>query len=948
MDKAEYRIKLEEINRLAEQGDFAGAAAVADEVDWKHVKSVRTLCMVGEIYEANKRYEDSRRVLKVAYKRSSTSKTVLYRLAELDIRIGDFEEAKKFINEFEQNSPGDMSRFILRYKLLKAQNAPYDEQIAVLREYRDNEYTERWSYELAKLYKKNGQNEKCIEECDDMILWFAEGKYVRKAMELKMTLTSLTPSQQLKYEAMLEEEAAKAAQRREEEQRVPASEPDLSETASAETASSEMTSAETVLPEMSSPEEVPSEAAASDEAPAETVSEADEEGNAPETAPEKIPEVQYGALETVEKSILAADEEDDEDEHVSMDSGEMIRKMDNAAGRFNPKERDEEKKAASASSLQARITRGFKSIFSGMKLEETEEDTPLVVEEEKKPAPRVGAPESDDDLAEAFSFANQAVRERAAAKTEDAEVSENDEAVKEETEAEIKEAPEETPAKADEDADMKIVGEKKTDEENAGEGKPSEDIELENLLKETGSAFAGAVASGEFVLADTLEENLEEAEENARAAKVRNEAAEEKPEEEEKAEESEEEKREADLIGRETDESLGLTREFHFQQQLAEAHENGSILTAEKDDTERVPIQAPEEASRKLVQQHYGMEPEEEKTDLPESEEEEFEESEAAAEEITETKSEDADHDLLAAFDTDEDFSDLPEETVHDAGAAKEEQLAEVITDEEALQAEEEETDVFELIPVEGRKLTEEEKKALSYFADIPGIDIQTTSALADIHNNCGDKTSRAGNVLIMGRQGSGKTRLADGLIMMTCMHLGISTAKVGRIVANRLNGKDPAEVVRKLAGGFLLIEAAGELSDETVDRLDQAMNFRTDGLIVILEDEKSDLKAMLARHPEFSAKFTSQITVPVFTNDELVTFAKTYAGEEGYKFDDMATLALYTMIGDNQKEAEPVTIAKVREMLDKAMTRSSHRIFGKVVDKEDGRVVLQEKDFNF
>ena len=223
------------------------------------------------------------------------------------------------------------------------------------------------------------------------------------------------------------------------------------------------------------------------------------------------------------------------------------------------------------------------------------------------------------------------------------------------------EAPEETPAKADEDADMKIVGEKKTDEENAGEGKPSEDIELENLLKETGSAFAGAVASGEFVLADTLEENLEEAEENARAAKVRNEAAEEKPEEEEKAEESEEEKREADLIGRETDESLGLTREFHFQQQLAEAHENGTILTAEKDDAERVPIQAPEEASRKLVQQHYGMEPEEEKTDLPESEEEEFEESEAAAEEITETKSEDADHDLLAAFDTDEDFSDLPE-----------------------------------------------------------------------------------------------------------------------------------------------------------------------------------------------------------------------------------------------------------------------------------------------
>ena len=928
MDKAEYRIKLEEINRLAEQGDFAGAAAVADEVDWKHVKSVRTLCMVGEIYEANKRYEDSRRVLKLAYKRSSSSKTVLYRLAELDIRIGDFEEAKKFINEFEQNSPGDMSRFILRYKLLKAQNAPYDEQIAVLREYRDNEYTERWSYELAKLYKKNGQNEKCIEECDDMILWFAEGKYVRKAMELKMSLTSLTPSQQLKYEAMLQNDAAEASTVPEQEQAAPAGEADQAETAATETVS-----AENVPSEAGSSEEMPSEAAASEE-PASNDAEA-------AAAEERIPEVQYGALETVEKSILEADEEDDEDEHESMDSGEMIRKMDTAAGRFNPKERDEEKKAASASSLQARITRGFKSIFSGMKLEEAEEETPLVVEEEKKPAPRVGAPESDDDLAEAFSFANQAVREREASKNGEFEDMDSDELKAAATEN--KEASEEAVAKDDEDADMKIVGEKKEAEE-----KPTEDIELENLLKETGSAFAGAVASGEFVLADTLEENLEEAEENARAAKERNEAAEEQPASEEDTAASEEGKREADLIGRETDESLGLTREFHFQKQLAEAHENGTLLTPEKDETERAPIEAPEEASRKLVQQHYGIDPEEEKADLPEEEEEEFEETSDTAEKAAEVKSEDANKDLLAAFDTEEDFSDLPEETIHDEGAAQEEKLAEVITDEEALQAEEEEQDVFELIPVEGRKLTEEEKKALSYFADIPGIDIQTTAALADIHNNCGDKTSRAGNVLIMGRQGSGKTRLADGLIMMTCMHLGLTTAKVGRIIANRLNGKDPAEVVRKLAGGFLLIEAAGELSDETVDRLDQAMNFRTDDLIVILEDEKSDLKAMLNRHPDFAAKFTSQITVPVFTNDELVTFAKTYAGEEGYKFDDMATLALYTMIGDNQKEAEPVTISKVCEMLDKAMTRSSHRIFGKIVDKEDGRVVLQEKDFNF
>ena len=201
MDKAEYRIKLEQINALAEEGDFRGAAEIADEIDWRHVKSARTLCMIGEIYEANKRYEDSCRILKYAYKRSASSKTVLYRLAELDIRTGNYEEAKKFINEFESNSPSDSSRFLLKYKLLRATKAPLDDQIAVLTEYKDAEYTERWAYELAKLYRKNGQKEKCIEECDDMILWFSEGKYVTKAMELKMSIASLTPAQKVKYES---------------------------------------------------------------------------------------------------------------------------------------------------------------------------------------------------------------------------------------------------------------------------------------------------------------------------------------------------------------------------------------------------------------------------------------------------------------------------------------------------------------------------------------------------------------------------------------------------------------------------------------------------------------------------------------------------------------------------------------------------------------------------
>ena len=201
MDKAEYRIKLEQINNLAENGDFKGAAAIADTIEWKRVKSVRTLCMIGEIYEANRRYSDSEQILKYAYRQSSTSKTVLYRLAEIEIRMGFYDEAKKYYQEFEELSPHDTSRYILKYKLLRAQGAPLSEQIEVLREYKEREYTERWAFELARLYKKNGQKQRCIEECDDMILWFAEGKYVTRAMELKMQLEPLSEAQQISREA---------------------------------------------------------------------------------------------------------------------------------------------------------------------------------------------------------------------------------------------------------------------------------------------------------------------------------------------------------------------------------------------------------------------------------------------------------------------------------------------------------------------------------------------------------------------------------------------------------------------------------------------------------------------------------------------------------------------------------------------------------------------------
>ena len=257
-------------------------------------------------------------------------------------------------------------------------------------------------------------------------------------------------------------------------------------------------------------------------------------------------------------------------------------------------------------------------------------------------------------------------------------------------------------------------------------------------------------------------------------------------------------------------------------------------------------------------------------------------------------------------------------------------------------------------LEIEPRRFNEVETKVFSYFAPIPGVAAQVTQALADVHNNAGDKTSRSGNIIVVGRQSSGKTRLADAMILAICHDLKIEGAKIAHIIAEDLNKKDPVEVVARMAGGFLVIEGAGALSEKTVGQLNRAMDFRTDDLVIFLEDEKADMNRLLEKYPEFAAKFTSRVVVPVFTNDELVTFARTYCKELGYKMDEMAILALYTMIGDNQKDREPVTVGRVQDMIDTAILRADKaaRRFGRKLGRRDiddsGRIMLHEKDFNF
>ena len=1183
MDKAEYRIKLEQINSLAEAGDFKGAAAVVDTIDWRHVKSVRTLCMVGEIYEANKRYEDSKRVLQYAYKRSSISKTVLYRLAEINIRTGDYDEAKRYYHEFEQLSPHDTSRYILKYKLLKAEGAALDDQIAVLKEYKEREYTERWAYELAKLYMKNGQKQKCIEECDEMILWFAEGKYVTRAMELKMKLRSLSDSQKKKYneryeaeekesaeEAILEESMtaderiSKAADLAVDEEEAAAQEADKGRKISAaemihkmdiaadETVSSALSDDRTAPKPVTVPKEVEpvrviEETAATEAAEekaweamksaqqtveneavatAEETEEAAEEiaAFAEETA-ESVGEAAATAEEAVEaadKSAGAAEEVKEAADEPAGAAEEAVEVANEPAGAAEEVKEVADEVAASeeqtaesvdevvaeAADEPARAAEEAVEVANepAKAAEETVEaaDKPVGAAEEVVGAAagasaakaaalaREFAAQAGEDAAEEAAWKAQAERTSGIAERKISAVQETEGAALADAEEEAawkaavaREATQvaaetadgtdkiaEKAAKAATTTAAEVSETEKTAEEAAAEAAETEKAAEEAAAEAAETEKAAEEAAMTAVEASDTEKTAEQAAEAAEAETTAEEEVEtveidwdivdedseddaeteeEIPEDIEEADAVEEDEPEEEpvpltpeelaknadeeaeralqemmasflnefavsgseykmttdiipdeddvqgevvpvkqsrddreqMLGKETDESLGLTRTESFQEQLKKALEEGGNFEEASQIVISEEFESPEAAAKRTVMTAHGLEYDptaelEDETDEEEAAEDEEKPDEEVSEESADDEEligEEEDNDTGDSEETTSDEDEPGDESEDESGepfaedddsdddsdeteGGSEDEADETETAEEEPEEEPEPEPVapapkiLERVEVIPRKFTEEEEILFSYFTDIPGISQQATLALADIHNNAGDKTSKSGNVLIMGRQLSGKTRLADALICAACMDLNIEAAKVAKVIGEDLNDKDAAEIVNHMAGGFLLIEGAGSLSDEFVENLNKAMEFRTDSLVVILEDEKADLMAMLGKHEDFAKKFTSTIIIPVFTNDELVTFARTYANEQGYKLDEMGTLALYTMIGENQKDNEPVVVGKVKKMVDQAIERSKGpkiaSLFRKNATAEDGRIWLREKDFRF
>ena len=769
MDKKEYRARLDEINNLVEKQDYREALNVVETIEWRRVRSARTLCMVSEIYEVNKRYDDSLRLLLLAYQRAPSGKLILYRLVELSVKMTDYESAVKYYNQFLKLSPNDNNRYILKYKIYKGRKNPIEDQIKILEKYKASEYTERWAYELARLYARAGMRDECIAECDEMVLWFSDGKYVKKALELKMKYTELTDAEREKYKELYGEPKAVRIAR---------------------TAAS---------------------VSAATQAAAKMLNQTAQTMAKPEDAvkPIQAEAFQLPKPEPVKKAEFETESEAKAEAKPELAEQPKVMKMPEFIK-----------------------TPEIKPDFEPLSEIQMPEEIKKEIEEELEKKKAV-----------------------------EAKLQEETAKIAEENESEAK-----TEMEVPEGATIQLpLEEIKAARQNAVETDAT--VDLSNVVEE---AMAEAVVTAE--------------EETA-----------------EKAVEAETEPEEKESVEAETESEEVVEAEEESEQEIEEAES----VEKEESQEEQEPESAETEQEPVEVEEARESEPAQWVLEEPVESEEENAESEAVQE-------------------------------------------IEAVTEVEPESVEPEPEKVLR------HHLTDEEHRRLfTYFAPIPGMKEQVKEALDIAQKSACEKTSKAGNMIVTGRSGSGKTRFSESLIKALCKERQMEGAKVAYLTAEVLNKKDPAFIVDKLSGGFLAIGRASAMTAQTVENLSKAMEFKTNRLTVILEDSKAGIYTLKQDYPEFMEKFDSRIVIPVFTNDELVSFAKTYAKEKGYKVDDIAVLAVYSLIGDNQYEDDPVCVGQVREMMDSAIAKASRlgRRPGKKVAKRHldvtGRIMLYEKDFN-
>ena len=939
MDKYEYRVKTEQMLEHMERKRYKKAMEIADTIDWRRVKNPAMLNSVSEIYEFNGEYQKSRDVLFVAYDRAPNSRKTIYRLGTLALRLNDVDEASDCYEEFVKLAPKDPNQYILKYKILKARRAPLSEQIDALEEFKKAEYIEKWAYELACLYDQTGMTAECLEECDDLILWFSEGKYVYKAMELKMKYKPLTPLQQEKYNSqkkayehpLVESEEAEEQQEEEAKAVEEAPENAVAESPEKDTDKGEDKGAETSIlreePKEVSTEDIAAKALAAvaetEEVPLTAEKKEAEESEEPAEKPHK----RSGLRQSVKGATLA----------------EALKKGMAVANGENP-----ESKALNKSDEDLRVTGQMKIDDILQAWEAKQKDNAEAIEIQKK--------KDEEILAQKKLEAEKRREEEARRIEEQQRAAEEARRI-----AEQKAAEEARRAAARRAEEERLLAEQRAEEERrrAIEEAEAEERRLEQEAAEKAKAEAEARRKQEEEETQEIEDALEEVEadedefEEAELEEVEadedefEEVMPEEPEadedefEEAEFEEDEFEEAEYEEVPDKTDDLADLLRELEETDAEKENDAQGFFDDEfEEDDVNDDFLDDDLDAEY----DEYEEEPKgEEAYDDAEFEEDEFEEGDFE----DEFEEEEPEPDLSSIDDLtiEEPSEEEIQRRIKKGRGGVPFDTGFVVTGRYDLSA------TSEIGLRAG--LTEEQKQLFSYFVPVRGMSEQIVEVLDNDRRERREGTSRTGNIVLIGHKGSGKTVLAVDIVKAIQKQRNLKQGKVAIVTGESLNKKELGGIIQKLRGGAIIIEKAGQLNTRTVRDLNRLMEKKTGELLVVLEDQRKPLEKLFTANPSFKKKFTSKLELPVFINDELVTFGQTYAKENGYKLDEMGILALYSRIDVMQREDHAVTVAEVKEIMDDAIDHSqkanvkhfARRVFGKGTDDRD-RIILKEDDF--
>ncbi|MDR3830586.1 MAG: hypothetical protein Q3X82_03320, partial [Mediterraneibacter sp.] len=983
----EYRVKTEQMLDHLEKKESQQAKEIADGIDWRRVKNASMLNTVSEIYEYNGEFKKGRDILFLAFDRAPGSRKIVYRLGTLALKIKDIREATDCYEEFVKLAPKDPNQYILKYKILRTQGASLTDQITALEEFKKAEYIEKWAYELAKLYDEAGMTAECLEECDDLILWFSEGKYVYLAMELKMKYKPLTPLQQEKYDSrpgavkkkpepekqpestleevddeneynesteetvdVQEEPVREPVTERVDEsevQEIPPQEVPMQETVVQEEIPQEVPMQETVVQEEIPQEEIVEEAA-------EEVVEEEPVYTEPEEAAEEhgstIKQVVTGAtLEealaqgmAVANGITIEEEAMKEREDEILANGQMM--IDDILQKWEEKQKDHE---AAIEKQKAKDEE---------RLQKEREQARIRQEEERREVERKAAEAEARRKAEEEA-ARKAAEEEARRKAEEEEARR-----KAEEEAARKAAEEEARRKAEEEAARKAAEEearRKAEEEAARKAAEEEARRKaeEEAARKAAEEEAEPISKTQRI-PDDIVRLMEE---------MGNEESEEELYEEDFEDGSETEE---DFIEGIEEELSGIDMSGSSFEEADFGDEDFEEADFEEEDFEDEDFEEEDEEEADFEEEDF----EDEDFEEADFEEEDFEEADFEEEDFdadfadVEDEEEDFDDDFADVDEEETDFEDEYLEIEDDEEADEELEIEE--PSEEEIQARIKKskggvpfdtgfvvTGRYDLSATSeiGLKagLTEEQKKLFSYFVPVRGMSEQIVEVLDNDRRAQREGTSKTGNLLVIGRKGSGKTVLAVDIVKAIQKQRSLKQGKVAIVTGESLNKKELTNIIQKLRGGAIIIEHAGKLNARTVKELNYLMEKKTGELLFVLEDQRKPLERLMTANPEFKKKFSSKLELPVFINDELVTFGQTYAKENGYKLDEMGILALYSRIDVMQREDHAVSVAEVKEIMDEAISHSqkanvkhlARRVFGKGTDDSD-RIILKEEDF--